>query len=1032
MEKKHLEESIQFNNIVKTWFELNSPTIELEIRFGTKGIKFLTKRDYDDVIQKLKSTNFKCDDEGGKYSLRINNQFLDKKSGAFEMSHIRTEINSLHHIQEYCKSNDIGKVPDYALEMTNKKNIFHKEKRVFPANFINEFNFRVSLQSEDTPPLGVRAGIKQSMNAAKKTFRFMNRVTFYHEEYPVKVDISIVKYSDKDKQGDMIPSLSMEDSRVLKNRDTYEIEIEMDNTRVGPGTIFNTPDLVLESLRKVIKIVLSGFQGTNYPVSYTEQKQIMGSYMRMTQGEFTNVENRHFIGPNSVTLQMENIAPLDDNSLTTNIRVDYTVTEKADGDRHLLFVAKTGKIYLINTNMKVIFTGTITTNRDCIGLLLDGELIQHDKHGAFINLFAAFDIYFYKWMDIRDLGFIVYKERKSRLNILNHAISLLNPKSVVPSELFPPMKIAAKEFYYPTTVGDSIFSSCDKILTKVRENRFVYETDGLIFTPAYLGVGSDQWGTPPKSKNKMTWTKSFKWKPPQYNTIDFLVTTIKTVNGDDQIKSLFGPEIPEYKTVQLRCSFIPADHGYANPCQDLIDDGIYKTKEDTQSRMPIPVQFFPTNPYDNEAGIANIRLEKDDAGINQMFSEEGETFADNTIVEFSYDATREKGWRWMPLRVRHDKTTDMLQGQRNFGNAYHVANSNWKSIHNPISEEIMSSGEMVHYNSDDTYYNNKTTRFKTENMKTFHNTVKKMLIRAVCKKGDTLIDYACGKAGDLNKWVAAQLSFVFGIDIHCDNLEHKLDGACARVLNMRQTMKNMPDAQFVCGDTSLNIKEGVAFKDDKAKQITRAVFGEGNKSKLGKGVQRIFGKCADGFNVSSCQFAVHYFFKSQDILKGFMRNISECTQTNGYFIGTAYDGQSVFSLLKRRKFGESDQIIDGGEKMWSITKSYKQDEFPSDSSSIGYQIDVFQDSINKTFPEYLVNFDYFKRVMSMYGFVVIDRKEANELGLPNGSGMFEELCKPPDCKMTKNERKISFLNRYFVFKKVRNVGYEAVELENDE
>jgi hypothetical protein len=29
----------------------------------------------------------------------------------------------------------------------------------------------------------------------------------------------------------------------------------------------------------------------------------------------------------------------------------------------------------------------------------------------------------------------------------------------------------------------------------------------------------------------------------------------------------------------------------------------------------------------------------------------------------------------------------MRQNKRNFGNAYHVANSNWQSIHNPITEE---------------------------------------------------------------------------------------------------------------------------------------------------------------------------------------------------------------------------------------------------------------------------------------------------------------------------------------------------------
>ena len=77
--------------------------------------------------------------------------------------------------------------------------------------------------------------------------------------------------------------------------------------------------------------------------------------------------------------------------------------------------------------------------------------------------------------------------------------------------------------------------------------------------------------------------------------------------------------------------------------------------------------------------------------------------------------------------------------------------------------------------------------------------------------------------------------------------------------------------------------------------------------------------------------------------------------------------------------------------------------------------------------------------MEKYGFQLIKRDEAKSLGLPEGSGMFIELYNmmmdnikrnPSIAKdygdapnMTKYEKDISFLNRYFVFKKVaeRNV-----------
>ena len=67
-----------------------------------------------------------------------------------------------------------------------------------------------------------------------------------------------------------------------------------------------------------------------------------------------------FVGPSSNTLQIQNIQSIDTNSILPNIRNNYTVTDKADGDRKLLFISKIGRIYLIDTNMQIQFTGAQT------------------------------------------------------------------------------------------------------------------------------------------------------------------------------------------------------------------------------------------------------------------------------------------------------------------------------------------------------------------------------------------------------------------------------------------------------------------------------------------------------------------------------------------------------------------------------------------------------------------------------------------------------------------------------------------------
>jgi hypothetical protein len=231
---------------------------------------------------------------------------------------------------------------------------------------------------------------------------------------------------------------------------------------------------------------------------------------------------------------------------------------------------------------------------------------------------------------------------------------------------------------------------------------------------------------------------------------------------------------------------------------------------------------------------------------------------------------------------------------------------------------------------------------------------------------------------------------------------------------------------------------------------TKAVFGEGKKEgvdeKLGKAVARQYGKGEAGFNISSCQFALHYFFESQNTFQNYLRNVSECTKVGGYFIGACYDGKLIYNLLKKKSPGESIEIYEDEKKVWEVRKEYDVDYFEDDMTSIGYKISVYQESINKMFPEFLVNFDYLERVMENYGFKLITRDEARSIGLPEGSGLFSELFnlmldEIKKMRYKKNpyksasdmyayEKKISFLNRYFVYKKIRDVNAEKIALEN--
>ena len=189
-------------------------------------------------------------------------------------------------------------------------------------------------------------------------------------------------------------------------------------------------------------------------------------------------------------------------------------------------------------------------------------------------------------------------------------------------------------------------------------------------------------------------------------------------------------------------------------------------------------------------------------------------------------------------------------------------------------------------------------------------------------------------------------------------------------------------------------------------------------------------------------------FENRSTLFNFIRNVCETTKTGGYFIGTCYDGKEIFNLLREKSFGESISIMQNDEKIWSITKQYDQESYDDSENSLGFPIDVYQESINNTFREYLVNFTYLSRIMQNFGFSLITKKDAQSLNLPSGSGMFSELFNLMDIKkkqnakrnskfgnreeygtagnMTSYEKKISFLNRYFVFKKTHDVDAEKI------
>ena len=343
---------VQFETMIKQYYE-NEPykkttlqNHEIEVRFGNKYSKPFTKSDYDNVIKRLLSLGFVTDNATGYNSLRIKNEFMDPKSGKFRISSIRTEINGIHNIQQYCKTNDLSEQKNVIL--TSKINVKNKKGDIITMFINNNFNFRVAYQIEENilTSSSTYKSIVNNWTNSKKMFRYIQRTTYRHPDYPVIIDMSVVK-----KQADEYKTYkTLQESELLNSNESFEIEIEIDNSKIGPQTKFNNHTILLASLKNVINFVLGGLQNTLYPCSYPEQQEVIQSYMSMVHTDYnrSNVYSKHFVGPNLYTLQIKNIVEDDENNNVPNIRKNYTVTEKADGLRCLLYIYSDGKVYLIN------------------------------------------------------------------------------------------------------------------------------------------------------------------------------------------------------------------------------------------------------------------------------------------------------------------------------------------------------------------------------------------------------------------------------------------------------------------------------------------------------------------------------------------------------------------------------------------------------------------------------------------------------------------------------------------------------------
>ena len=553
---------------------INNKNIELEYVYGNKEYENKIKKSSD--IRRDKNFNIKTINkdiflkciEYCKKSYTLVDNITDLDISLIENNvndNVRCTLSELYDIKTYCKMDDLEKCnPKYIIKKSIDKYID------------NEYNYRLNIKSEidtDMSTPEVQDFIEDWKNK-NKYFRYKRRFSFITDDMLFRIDCTSVK-SSSNKGGKTFKS-----SKLLENRETYELEIEYignmmcnnisniisfikkdnkhlirENTYMDSKSLsmmssqnklsklddsVNIQDLIkdvnikdiLERYENVVYNINTVIYETKNILSMNEKKKVLEDYYKLTK-------YKKFMGPDLVTLNRESL----NIEKEGNIFKNYLVTEKADGERYLLYINLSKKGYLINKNLEVKDSGKNFPNTNG-EWLIDGEYITKDKDDIDINLYMIFDVYFATDETMKPAHMYPFYMKKGIDNNRNDILDSFkyivenskNNKGILS------LNIGFKQYLEGNIKLQKNQSKNTKILTRSKElllkggyikegnkwkyekenNTYAYKIDGLIYLPSDLSVKGDYNGNNLKDISGR-WYYNYKWKPPEENTIDFKV-----------------------------------------------------------------------------------------------------------------------------------------------------------------------------------------------------------------------------------------------------------------------------------------------------------------------------------------------------------------------------------------------------------------------------------------------------------------------------------------------------------------------------
>lgn len=299
---------------------------------------------------------------------------------------------------------------------------------------------------------------------------------------------------------------------------------------------------------------------------------------------------------------------------------------------------------------------------------------------------------------------------------------------------------------------------------------------------------------------------------------------------------------------------------------------------------------------------------------------------DFTVHEFIRDVEKNE---WKILRVREDRMLDLAAGNY-YGNNYSIAENVWQSFTNPI--ELADLYRAV----DEGYFKINDNPIYSA-VRRFNNYAKGMIMKegiARLKKRFpheklTAIDLASGKGQDISRLINTFDHTLF-MDIDTSALQELISRKLEKPRNKMQPTKMM--FSVLEADLNRDYKEILGLT---SRFVKKAHF-------------------------IICNFAIHYLINTSEGIENFVRLISELLYPGGIFIYTAFNGETIFNLIK----SENWEVRNGDRLKYSIRKKYRDSQL-----GIGQKVDVLLPFSNgEHYEEPLVNHKIVNSKFEQYGF----------------------------------------------------------------